>query len=233
MDWNKIETWHWFCAFGGLVLLIGIVMYFLPAGKIKVPGVITAAFGALGVGLAAGIIFMAGFGYKPVTPPPQEGNPEGEAANQGSGPMPTMPGMPKGKTGGAPKGKGGFGGFGGPPSPKVQLTSLVTSLETLVDKPVALNLSPEDRAAIMKELQGLDTASEIKDDEAKAKLEAIEKVLEKNRKALETVGYRWSGEQPKGPGGKGGFGKDPPPNPFKEGTASERLKALMERLNKK
>jgi hypothetical protein len=227
MDFTKIETWHWFCAFGGLVLLIGIVLYFLPAGRVKVPGVITAAFGALGAGLAAGIIFMAGFGYKPVNPPPPEGSPDesGEPL-----PMPKMAGIGKG----SPKGKGGFGGFGAPPSPRMQLASLVTALDTIVDKPVTVNLSPEDRAAIAKQLEGLDTASEIKDDDAKAKLEAIQKVLEKDRKALETVGYRWATDGKGGaPKGKGGFGKDPPPNPFKEGTAAAQLKALLERLNKK
>ena len=60
-------------------------------------------------------------------------------------------GAPKGG-GGGPKG-GGFGG--GPPGPRVQLVGLVNALDTLVDKPVTLTLSPEDRAAIAAQLKGL------------------------------------------------------------------------------
>jgi hypothetical protein len=115
----------------------------------------------------------------------------------------------------------------------MQLVNLVNALDTVVDKPVSVNLSPEDRAAIAKELEGLDSASEIKEDDAKAKLEAIQKILEKNnRKAMETVGYRWAAE-PKGGPPKGGFPKDSPPNPFKDGSPAEHLKSLMERLTKK
>jgi hypothetical protein len=119
------------------------------------------------------------------------------------------------------------------PTAKTQLANLVTALDTVVDRPVAVNLSPDDRAAIAKELAGLDAASELKEEDAKAKLDAIQKILEKDRKSLETVGYRWAGD-PKSGGPKGGFPqKEPPPNPFKEGTPAERLKSLLERLNKK
>ena len=108
----------------------------------------------------------------------------------------------------------------------------MAALDRIVDKPVSVNLSPEDRAAIAKQLEGLETANEIKEEDAQARLDAILKVLEKDRHALETVGYRWPGAAKAG-FGKGSFGKDPPPNPFKQGTAAERLKSLMERLNKK
>lgn len=228
MNFNNMQTWHYFALIGGGILVVGIILYFLPAGKIKIPSVVTAAFGALGLGLAGGIIFMAGFGYKPYAP-----DPVAATTDQTTESLPTGPFMPKSGNGPAPKGKGGAGGgFGAPPSARVQLTSLVTALDTVVDRPVSLNLSPEDRAAIAKQLEGLETASEIKEDDAKARLEAIQKILEKDRKTLETVGYRWAGVPKAGPG-KGGFGKEPPPNPFKDGTAAERLKSLMERLNKK
>jgi hypothetical protein len=237
MDFNNMQTWHYFAIGGAGILVLGIILYFLPVGKMKIPAVITTAFGALGAGLAAGIIFMGLFGYSVRAPDAQTGDPDQQAAGLKMG----EPGAPKGKGGGgpgggAPKGKGGFGGGGGgfgPPPPKMQLVNLVNALDTVVDKPVAVILSPEDRVAIAKELEGLDTASEIKDEDARTKLEAIQKILEKNnRKALETVGYRWAGE-PKGGPPKGGFPKDPPPNPFKEGTPAEHLKSLMERLSNK
>jgi hypothetical protein len=169
---------------------------------------------------------MVGFGYQPFTPAPNgtAAPPDGDQAAAG----PKNFGAPKGKGGGAPKGKGGFGA---PPSAKVQLSSLITALDTVVDQPITVSLTPDDRAAIAKELQGLDSATELKEEEAKAKLEAIQKILEKDRKALETIGYRWGGAPPKTPG-KGGFGKEQPPNPFKEGTAAERLKSLQARLAK-
>lgn len=240
MDFNNMQTWHYFALGGAGLLVVGIIAYFLPVGKMKIPGVFVAALGGLAAGLAAGIIFMAGFGYRPLAPDAQPLDPERDAQLQAGGPMAAKgkgggggPGG-GGPGGGGPKGKGGGpGGFGGPPSPKMQLANLVNALDTVVDKPVTVTLSPEDRAAIVKQLEGLDSASEVKEEDARAKLEAIQKILEKdNRKALETVGYRWAGE-PKGGFPKGGFPKEPPANPFKEGSAAEHLKSLMERLSKK
>lgn len=237
MDFNNMQTWHYLALGGAGILILGVVLYFLPVGKMKIPGVIVAAFGGLGTGLAVGIIFMAGFGYLPVA---MDARPGGQDQGGEAKQVRLAGGDPKGKGGGfggpgggAPKGKGGFGGPGGfGPPPKMQLVNLVNTLNTFVDQPVSINLSAEDRAAIAKELEGLSTASEIKDEDAKAKLEAIQKILEKNnRKALETVGYRWTGE-PKGGFPKGGFPKEPPPNPFKQGSPAEHLKSLMERLKK-
>ncbi len=227
MDFNHMQTWHYFALIGGGVLVLGVILYFLPIGKMKIPEIITAAFGGLVAGVAFGIIFMAGFGYRPFAPEPVN---QFDEAPTGPPPGPTAP-MPKGKAGGraTPKGKGGFGA---PPSSKMQLASLVAVLDRIVDKPVSVNLSPEDRSAIAKQLEGLDTANEIKEEDAKARLEAIQKVLEKDREALEKVGYRWPGT-PRGGFAKGGFGKDPPANPFKQEPAAERLKSLNERLTKK
>lgn len=51
MDWNNMQTWHWFAIAGGVVLLLGIILYFVPAGKLKIPGIVMAAFGGLAAGL--------------------------------------------------------------------------------------------------------------------------------------------------------------------------------------
>ena len=58
-------------------------------------------------------------------------------------------------------------------------------------------------------------------------------MLEKDRKTLEAVGYRWPNPAGKGPA-KGGFGapKDSP-NPFAEGPNKDKLKSLQERLDRK
>ena len=68
MDFNHMQTWHYFALIGGGVLVLGIILYFLPAGKMKIPAIVTVAFGGLAAGLAIGIIFMAGFGYQPFAP---------------------------------------------------------------------------------------------------------------------------------------------------------------------
>jgi hypothetical protein len=233
MDLNDLKTWQYGAAIGGGVLLLGFVLYFLPARRLKVPGVLTATLGGLATGLALGVIWLAGFGYRPYAPPPAEGPPAG-----GMGPPPGMGkdggagpklggGAGKGKGGGNPK--GGFGG--GPPGPRVQLVSLVNALDTLVDRPVALALTADDKKAIAAQLDGLDATGEIKDEDAKARLDAILKVVEKDRKALEAVGYRWPSPYAMGPP-KGGFPKDSP-NPFAEGQNKEKLKSLQERLDKK
>jgi len=56
-------------------------------------------------------------------------------------------------------------------------------------------------------------------------------VLEKDRKTLEAVGYRWPSPDGKGPP-KGGPPKDSP-NPFAEGPNKDKLKSLQERLDRK
>ena len=111
----------------------------------------------------------------------------------------------------------------------MQLASLVAALDKVADQPLTIVLTPENRGIIADQLKGLDAAEEIKDEDAKARLELIHKVLEKDRKTLEAVGYRWSVDA------KAGFGGQPKdsPNPFKEGSLGERLKALQDRLNKK
>lgn len=228
MDWNDMQTWHWFAIIGGGVLVLGVIFYFLPLGKLKIPSVITASFGALGLGLSLGIIFMAGLGYRPTGPeqPP--------LAEMDPGFEPKMMGGPgaKGKGGAAPGGaaKGKMGGGGGAPapSPRLQLAALVNALDSLSEKPITITLTAEDRKAIADQLQGLDSASEIKDADAKAKLEAIQAVVLKQRQPLEKIGYRWVLD---GKTANRTFPKDSP-NPFKEGADAERLKSLLERLSK-
>jgi hypothetical protein len=232
MDINNMQTWHYFAIAGGAVLLLGVVLYFLGAGKMSVPSVITSGIGGTMAGLALGVILMASFGYVPQKVETSE--------QSGIPPIPATGGGPGGFGGGMPKGPGGApkGGFGGgppgggsqAPSPRTQLAGLVTALEKVADKPVTLTLTDDQRAAIVEQLRGLDAATEIKDDDAKARLDAILKVVEKDRATLEAVGYRPPTEG-KGPGGFG-----PPkdsPNPFKDGTNQERLKSLMDRLTKK
>lgn len=233
MNLNDLQSWHYVVIGGGILLVLSLVLYFLPVKKLKIPGVLTAAVGGLALGLATGVVWLAGFGYKP--------NPDDQpSAESKDGDSPALKAMAKGggpKGGGAPKGGGGpKGGFGGaPPNPRVQLVGLVNTLDRLVDQPVALNLTADDRSTIATQLKGLDQAGSISEDDAKARLEAILKVVEKDRKALEAIGYRWPSPDGKGPP-KGGFGGPPPkdsPNPFREEPNTDHLKSLQGRLEKK
>jgi hypothetical protein len=63
------------------------------------------------------------------------------------------------------------------------------------------------------------------EDEAKQKFDALLKVLEPNRATLEAAGYRWPGTPFAPP-------PEPPPNPFKEPSASGKLKSLRDVMGK-
>jgi hypothetical protein len=224
MDLNDMQVWQYFAIAGGAVLVIGVIAYFLPVGKLKLPAVVTAAFGGVVAGLALGVLLMAGFGYKAhrddPLPSDMSGPPGLAGAPKGGMAMPKGGGMPKG---GLPKGN-----FGAPaPSSRDQLASLLTTLDTVADRPVTVNLTTEEKAAIVKELKALTEADEVNNEEAKARLDSILKIVEKHQKTLETVGFR-TGPPPKG---GSSLAKDNP-NPFKTGPAAENVKSLVERLSK-
>ena len=233
MELSNLQVWHYGLIIGGAVLVLGLLLYFLGVRKVTVPPVLPAGFAGLAVGFAAGVIWLAGFGYKPNEAGADEPAAEGAAAKGGGAPKGGgMPKGPGGKGGGLPKGGGGGGG-GAPPGPRAQLMSLINALDVLVDRPVAVTLTADDRAAVAAQLRGLDAAGEIKDDEAKAKVDAIRKVLEKDRKALEAVGYRWEPAA----AAKSVADAPPPmdavlssPNPFQSPQTVAKLKSLQERL---
>jgi hypothetical protein len=231
MDLNNMQTWQYFAFAGGGLLVIAVVLYFIPAGKLRLPGVVTAGFGGTALGLALGVLLMASFGYKPSR---EESPPDAEAARPkmgaGGGAIPKAGGF----GGGMPKaGTGGPGG-GGPRSSKAQLAELVTALDQVADRPVTITLSPAQRRTIAAQLAGLDAAADLSEEEARAKVQAIHQIVETDYEALAAVGYRalipGKGNAGGGPGMAKGPPKEPPPNPFKEGPAAQHLKSLLDRL---
>src|SRR5262245_5555313 len=105
MDWNDMQTWQYGAIIGGAVLVVGLVVYFLPVRRLKIPGGVTAAMGGMALGLAAGILWMAVYGYKPLGPAAKsDGSETAKADNKGKG---------NAKGGGKAGGKGG-GFVGGP-----------------------------------------------------------------------------------------------------------------------
>lgn len=147
-----------------------------------------------------------------------------------------MGGMGGGMGGGGKKGGGGAPGGGGGkgPSPKVQLAQLVNKLDTVTSQSLHIELNADQKKQVKELLAGLAEKDEISDEDAKAKLDALLKLLEPNKKVMEDAGYRWPGG---GGGGFGGFGGGmggggPPANPFKEGAGAEHLKSLQATVGK-
>jgi hypothetical protein len=103
------------------------------------------------------------------------------------------------------------------------LSFLVTKVEALTGKPLALQLSDEQKKKVREQLQGLEGQENLSDEDAKKRLDGLLDVLKDQRATLEAAGYRWPGE---------GFGQPPSdvPNPFKEEPNANRLKAIRERL---
>ena len=179
----------------------------------NVPGAVAAVIVAFAAGLLVGAAGIGLMGYR-ITAPKDAAPPPG---------APTSMSMPM------PGGPGGTGGMRGP-SPKGQLASLVAKLDALTDKPLAVQLTAEQRKQIQEQLNGLADAKELSDDEAKTKLDKILDVLKDQKDTMEKAGYRWPGG-----GGAGGPPQARPPapaNPFTTEANAGHLKSLSERLEK-
>ena len=190
----------------------------------RVPVVLVCGIICLFLGIAGGIVLGA-FVETPLNKrAPVEG---AETADAGM-PKGGMGGMGKG---GAPGGKGGDRTGGGKgkggftPSSKTQLAQLVVKLDALTKKPLAVELTPEQKKQVKELLADLDAKDALSDDDAKAKFDALLKLLEGQKDVLEAAGYRWPGTPFALPG-------EPPPNPFKEGDPANRLKSLRESMAK-
>jgi hypothetical protein len=210
----------------------------------KVPAIVASSLICLVLGVFIG---AAGAGILKVfeprefnkEPPATQEEAMREAAAKGPGSghpgvpggMP-MPGMGGGRGPGGGMGGGRGPGGGGGAQSKRQLAQLVTKLDLLTAKPLSVTLTEEQRAEVKKQLEGLGEMEDLSDEEAKNRLDALLKVVEKDRATLEAAGYRWPGAGGGGPGGgMGGFGP-PPPNPFKEGDDAKALQSLQKQLTK-
>jgi hypothetical protein len=151
-----------------------------------------------------------------------KGGPMGPKGGPGGG------GAKGGKGGGGKGGGGGGGGGQRGPNATVQLTQLVSKMDTLTREKLHIDLTPEQKKEALELLADLEGKEAITDDQAKDKLDKLLAVLESHRKTLEAAGYRWPGT----PGGGGGGGGQTPPNPFKEGESAEHLKSLQGTLTK-
>src|SRR5262245_56067826 len=215
----------------------------------KVPAVIATGVICLGLGIAAGVVlaeFVGDRSKKEAAAAPGGGDDDGKAGDvKGGGGKGPMGGG--GKGGGGPGGGGGKGGGGkggggkggggkgggGPgggggfgPNAKTQLTQLVTTLDTLTTKPLAVKLSPEQNKQLKEQLAGLEGKDELSTEDAQAKLTALLEALKEHKDTLVAAGFFWPGDGPP-PGFGGGGGGNA--NPLKD---NDHLKSLQTTLGK-
>lgn len=114
MDFKNWETWHYMIAGCGVLLVLAIILYFVPGGRLKISGMVSCGLVCLVVGIGLGVVTMFGFGYHWEGEP----TPRSNAAGGGGG---RMGGMGGGKgEGGSKKGEGGSKkGKSGEPPPGV------------------------------------------------------------------------------------------------------------------
>jgi hypothetical protein len=177
----------------------------------KVPAIVATGVICLVIGVGGGILTMMEFGYT-LKEPESKTTPQAMGGGRGG---------PGGNR------QGGIGGMFRGPSPKNQLATLVTKLDLLTKKPLAIHLNEEERAKMREQLQGLADKDKLSDKEAKKRLDAVLKILEAQKDTLTAAGYRWPGQ------GRGGF--RPPadaPNPFKEKQNGQHLQSLQQQLAK-
>ncbi len=221
----------------------------------SVPTIVSTGLICLVLGAGAGVAVTQAFGpfdfsgkqKDEPTPadPSVDNSSEGKAKRQ-----PMVAGMGGGGGGGEGKGKGkgGFGMGGGmmgggmgkgggmmgggmgksdlSSTPRYQLANLVTVINKLTDKPLAITLTDDQKAQLAEQLANLDTAESINDADARKRLEAILEILKADRATLESFGIRFPGRD---------LDKRPTitmPNPFADAKYGKSLTELMSRLSK-
>jgi hypothetical protein len=227
-DWRSMDFYTYLAIAGAVVIALSLAVYAIPGGQLKVPGIILALVGGLGLGVAGGVILMGTMGYElrspeASNPPAPEGAPGAPPGGMGrGGGMVAMP---------MPGGRGGRGGGG--PNYKAQLATLVVKLDVLTEKPLTVQLSEDQRKKVKEALKGLD-GDELSDEDAQKKMDDLHELLKDQTGTLEAAGFRWPGEGGGRGGGRGGRGgPDGPSNPFKTDDNAKHLKSLEERLDKK
>ena len=61
--WQQIDLYRYLAYGGGGLVLLALILYFIPGGRLKIPGVIGGVLGGLAAGAGAGVLAMASMGY--------------------------------------------------------------------------------------------------------------------------------------------------------------------------
>ncbi len=227
-NWTELPFYYYLAIGGGVVIVLAVILYYTPVSRLKFPGILAAAVGGVAVGVGVGVVGMTYFGYR--LPPSETAHATEQPAPEGDGlgkmGRPGLGGRPGGGMG-RPGGGGGMGGMR--PNSKNDLANLVTKLDVLTRKPLAVTLTDEQKQKVREHLAGLDKEDKLSEDEAKKRLDALLEIVKDQRDTLKSAGFRWPGEG----GGRGGFGgQNDDRNPFKEGDNNEHLKSLLGQTGK-
>ena len=186
----------------------------------KVPIAFVTGIVCLGLGIAGGIVAAnfieketktdAGGDAKAGAQPDAKGGKDGPGGGKG--------GFGGGGKGGGGKGGGGGGAFG----PQFRLTTTVTKLDILTKKPLSIELNADEKKQIQELFAGVEDKDALSNEEAQAKLDALLKIVERHRAALEAAGVIWPGATP----------PKLADNPLKEGPGNDHLKSLRTTLGK-
>ncbi len=98
MDMAKLPFYYYVIGASSCLVLVAIVLYFIPGGKIKVPAIASCTLASLLAGFGVGVVAMIGFGYHWEADSVASANPP--AASGGGGPGGTGGGGPRGGGGG-------------------------------------------------------------------------------------------------------------------------------------
>lgn len=223
-----LSTFNLILLISGITVVIAVLLYFAGSARtIRIPSVILGTIGGVGLGVLLGFVLAAVYEGELNL---EEDNSAQEALVNVMPQPATGAGGPATKGGGmmGGGGGGGMGGGGRGPNPKTQLVTLVTKLDQLTAKPLAVTLDDDQKAKVEEQLKELETMDALSTDEAKKRLDTLHAIIENQRETLEAAGYRW-------PGGGGGpgprvTGVTESDNPFTGEANASRLKALHERL---
>jgi hypothetical protein len=258
MNFIDLQVWHYAIAGCGVLLLLAIILYFIPGGRINISGTAACALVSLVVGFGVGILTMFAFGFH------WEGEPTPKSAGGGGSPMSRMGGGMGGGAPGGGKGEGGGEGkkggsekkgkdsdskgepgkkaaeeksSGGPPGGQGAMagpraTPPKDRLVSLVNK---LDLLTSQSPAVK-----LTDDQKAKIREKLSGLEGKDEIKdEEAQKILEDILEIVEGERRylelagfQYPGAGGDFPR-PIPNPFKYKANADHLKALQDRLGTK
>jgi hypothetical protein len=214
---------HAYLVLGGAALtVLALIFYFLPVRRVRVPAIVSCSVGTLALGFGIGVAALLALGYQkePGAAEKKGDSNEAMAANQGGA---------RGGGRGGPRG-GGRGGPASaetavPPNPvRLQLAYLVTKLDLLAHKKLALDLTKDEKERVARELQGLDQPDHpLSEQEAQKRLEGLLDALRNHKQTLEEAGFRWPG--PSNPPRATGDA-----NPFQDKNTAEHLKSLQKTL---
>jgi hypothetical protein len=214
MGLSFLQSHHILGLVGGVVLFASVVLYFFPAGKMRIPAVVTSSFGGIMVGLAAGILLMAAFGYQT--------KPIGDIDLGAMHVAPNEPvhfKLPDKLPAPNPNGLS-------TPNPKSQLLHLIHALEATTISPGSLTLTPKSRVELADHFKSLLEAERVNEENARQKYLAVMTYLDKEQPKLEQAGLnvQFANED---------LLLDSVANPYREGDIGMKVSLIIERLTKR